>query len=157
MLRVVEVISDMNIGGAGRLLLNRIKNTDKEKYDITVIVPKGSLLLNPLKNENINVYEIDGGKNKSFDIKSIFEFLKAIKDLSPDIINCHASMNARFAAKLLRVKVKLFTRHCDFSISGALRFRIVRQFFGFFNNFISFLHMKRSLYIKRPLLRQLFF
>ena len=44
MIRVVESISDKNIGGAGVLLLNKIKNMNSEKIDITVLVPKGSAL-----------------------------------------------------------------------------------------------------------------
>ena len=137
MLRVVEVISDSNIGGAGRLLINRIKNTDRQKFDITVILPQGSLLLNELKKENINICEINGGKNKSFDVKSFFEIFKTIKKISPDIINCHSSLCARVAAKILRVRVKLFTRHCDFPMSGLYKIKIFRILIGFFNNFLS--------------------
>ena len=137
MLQVVEVISDQNIGGAGRLLVNRIKNTDISQYHITVIIPKDSMLLNLLKSENVNVIEINGGKNKSFDVKSFFEFLKIINRLSPDIINCHASMSARLAAKILRVRVKIFTRHCDFPKKTFLKIPIIKSIFRFFNNYIS--------------------
>lgn len=137
MLQVLEVISDQNIGGAGRLLINRIKNTDRTQYHITVIIPKESMLLDLLKRENVNVIEINGAKNRSFDLKCFFKFLKIIKCLSPDIINCHASMSARLAAKMLGVRVKIFTRHCDFPIKSFLKIPILRVALGFFNNYIS--------------------
>ena len=44
MIKVIEVISDTNIGGAGILLINRLKHTNKELFDTTVILPKGSKL-----------------------------------------------------------------------------------------------------------------
>ena len=75
MLRVVEVVSDMNIGGAGRLLLDRIKNMDREKFDITVVIPKGSMLKEPLLLENVNVCEVNGGKNRSLDIRGFLGML----------------------------------------------------------------------------------
>lgn len=137
MLRVLEVISDMNIGGAGRLLLNRVKNTDKERFELSVIIPKGSMLLEPLSKENIIVYEIDGGKNKSFEPKSFLSFFKLIKRINPDIINSHGSMNARISAKLLGIKVKIFTRHCDFPTRKLLNLVGIRGLVRFFNGGLS--------------------
>lgn len=137
MLRVVEAISDANIGGAGRLLINRIKNTDREKFDIVVVLPRGSMLKSVLLAEGVKVYEINGGKDKSFDIKGFIGMLSVIRKLKPDIVNSHGSLNARFAAKICGVKVKLFTRHCDFPVKRIFKFRIVKRVFGFFNNFLS--------------------
>lgn len=136
MLRVVEVISDMNVGGAGRLLLNRIKNTDKSRFEITVVVPQKSMLAKLFRAEGVEVYEICGGKNKSFELKSFFNFYKTVKKLKPDIINTHGSMNARLSAKLLGVKVKLFTRHCDFPTPKIFRTPIIGRALRFINNIL---------------------
>ena len=137
MLRVVEAISDANIGGAGRLLINRIKNTDRENFDIVVVLPRGSMLKSVLLAEGVKVYEINGGKDKSFDIKGLVGMISIIRKLKPDIVNSHGSLNARFAAKICGVKVKLFTRHCDFSVKRIFKLGIVKRVFGFFNNFLS--------------------
>lgn len=137
MLRVLEVISDMNIGGAGRLLINRIKNTDKEKVDITVVIPKGSLLKSLLVLERVNLFEINGGKDSSFDIKGFFAVASIIRKLKPDIVNAHGSLSARIAAKICGVKVKIFTRHCDFPISRVFKIRIVKKCFSAINDFLS--------------------
>ena len=43
MIHILEVISDTNMGGAGRLLLARLEKTNREKIRTTVLLPKGSL------------------------------------------------------------------------------------------------------------------
>ena len=38
MIKVVEVLSDTNIGGAGRLLLTRFALSDKQKFDESIVL-----------------------------------------------------------------------------------------------------------------------
>ena len=94
MIKVVEAISDMNIGGAGRLLLSRIAKTDKNKFSYTIILPKGSSLASHFKQMGVKTIEIKGCQNKSLDLISFFRFYKAIKAIAPDVLNSHACMNA---------------------------------------------------------------
>lgn len=126
MIRVVEAISDANIGGAGRLLINRIKNADRSRFDYTVVLPKGSLLSASLREIGVKVVEINACSNKSFDIKGTVELYKIIKKNSPDILNSHACMSARIAGKLAAVRVNLYTRHCDFPIKSIYSIKPVR-------------------------------
>ena len=58
-MRIIEAISDTNIGGAGILLLNRLACTDTEKYQTTVILPKGSMLMERVCALGIKCVEID--------------------------------------------------------------------------------------------------
>lgn len=44
-IRVVHIISDTNIGGAGVLLCNLLRHTDRTRYDPFVILPMGSALI----------------------------------------------------------------------------------------------------------------
>ena len=44
MLKILNIISDSNIGGAGRCLFNFLKYYDRKKFAVKVVVPKGSLL-----------------------------------------------------------------------------------------------------------------
>ena len=44
MIKILNIISDSNIGGAGRCLLNFLKYYDRKKFAVKVVVPKGSLL-----------------------------------------------------------------------------------------------------------------
>lgn len=43
-IKVLNVISDTNIGGAGKCVINYCKNRNKDKYEIVVVMPKDSLL-----------------------------------------------------------------------------------------------------------------
>lgn len=136
-IKVVEAISDLNVGGAGKLLLNRIKQSNNSLFDYTVILPKGSLLAEMLKKEKIKVLEINGCKNKSFDFKGIGELLWAIKHISPDILNSHACMSARIAGRVAGVSVNLYTRHCDFPVKSIFSFSIVNICVKALNDFLS--------------------
>jgi hypothetical protein len=42
MTKLVHVISDSNIGGAGRYLLTFLRNCDRKQYDVSLILPRGS-------------------------------------------------------------------------------------------------------------------
>lgn len=60
MLKVMNIISDTNIGGAGRVLINYLKYRDKENFDVSVALPRGSKLKEPLETLGSVVYEVDG-------------------------------------------------------------------------------------------------
>lgn len=137
MISVVEAITDTNVGGAGRLLLNRIKNSNNNEFKYTVLLPRGSALIPLLKDANIDFFEIDGAYDKSFDIKGCFEFYEALKILKPDIINAHGALDARIAGKFAGVAVKLYTRHCDFPTSGAYRLSLVKKLVSCGTDFLS--------------------
>lgn len=49
MIRVLNIISDTNIGGAGRVLINYLQYTDRTQFDTAVALPRGSLLKAPLE------------------------------------------------------------------------------------------------------------
>ena len=44
MIKVLNILTDTNIGGAGRLLVNYLHNFDREKFDVKVVLPKNSAL-----------------------------------------------------------------------------------------------------------------
>ena len=44
MTKVLNIISDTNIGGAGRCLINFLKYYDRTKYEVKVILPENSQL-----------------------------------------------------------------------------------------------------------------
>ena len=43
-IKVVQISSDTNIGGAGKCILTFLKNYDRDKFDICAVIPKNSLL-----------------------------------------------------------------------------------------------------------------
>ena len=44
MYKVINVISDSNIGGAGKCILNFLKYDDENKFEVIAVIPKNSLL-----------------------------------------------------------------------------------------------------------------
>ena len=130
MIKVVEAISDTNIGGAGVLLLNRLENTDRRIIDTTVIIPKGSELKNRFFKLGVRVVEINCGKDSSFDIKTLAAYIYVIKKLSPDILSSHGSLNSRIAGILTGVPSCIYTRHCVYPVSGIYKIPPIRFLFG---------------------------
>jgi len=129
-MKIIESITDTNIGGAGILLLNRLKHTDLNKYDITVIVPQGSKLIPRLSALGIEVVELKGRGDSSFNIASLLRYIKVIKRISPDIVNAHSSLAFRIAALFCRVPVRISTRHCAYPTPKIYNFRIAKRIVG---------------------------
>jgi glycosyltransferase involved in cell wall biosynthesis len=111
-IKIIHVLSDTNIGGAGQLLLNQLKHFDKDKFLIKVVLPKDSLLKPKIEKLGYEVIETQNGADKSLDFAAIPEFIRIFKREKPNIVHCHSSLSARIAAWLKRVKMRIFTKHC---------------------------------------------
>ena len=137
MIKVIEAISDSNIGGAGVLLYARLKNSDKNRFATTVLIPRGSRLTERFKSIGISVFEVDCIPDKAYDPSAILNLVKAIKKIAPDIINTHGWLTARIAATLCRVPIRIYTRHCAFPLSNLSKNFIIRKYFGVMTNILS--------------------
>jgi len=133
MLKVMQVSSDTNIGGAGKCILTFLKFFDRENFDIPVVLPQGSLLKEGCEALGAKVIEIDAMRDKSFDVKAIKELVRVFKAEKPDIVHAHASMSAKIAAKLCGIKV-VYTRHSVFEPSPKISKGLGKILSGFANN-----------------------
>jgi len=109
MLKVIQVLSDSNIGGAGKVVLNMIKYFDTQKINSKVIMPVNNKLKKLLAN-HCEILELKNLNEVSFDFSLIKIFLDIFRKEKPDIIHTHASFSARVAAKKLKIKT-VYTRH----------------------------------------------
>ena len=116
MIRVLHVISDKNIGGAGRLLLNLLREADREKFEISVALPDGSLLIPHIEELKIKVFRLNGGTS-SKELSAIREMRKIIKEIRPHIVHTHSALFARIAARTCGVPINLNTKHCSLEVS----------------------------------------
>ena len=116
-MKIAEVITDTNIGGAGVLLLNRLRCTDFEKYQTYVLVPQNSKLISKLGCIGVNVVPVECDGDNSWSLKDVKTYKRILKKIAPDVINCHGCLSARVAAKSIGVPVKICTRHCVFPIT----------------------------------------
>lgn len=133
MIKVVEVSSDSNIGGAGKCILTFLKNFDREKFDVSVVVPKGSLLISDIEKLDVKIYQLDNLAEKSLDFKAISGLKTLFKQIKPDIVHTHASMSARIAAKLCGIKT-VYTRHSVFPPSALISKGLGKVINGCINN-----------------------
>ena len=132
MIKLIQVSTDTNIGGAGIWLLNFLEYYDREKIDITVIIPKDSALKKRIEELGVSYIEAENIADVSFSIAAIGELRKIIKNVKPDVVHTHASLSARIASRIEGVPT-INTRHC---IEGKKR-GIKRLIYRFINNMLS--------------------
>lgn len=115
-MKVLECITDTNIGGAGVLLVTRLKDTDRTKFQTGVVLPKESQLIERLTSLDFPIHPIDGSNDRSFSILAIPRYLSLFRREKPDLVHCHGSLSARIAAMLCGVPVRVYTRHCVYPL-----------------------------------------
>lgn len=127
MIKVMNIISDTNIGGAGKDVITYCNNYNKDKIELTVVIPKGSMLKEEIEKTNAKIIEIDGLKDKSFDVQAIPKLINLIKREKPNIVHTHASLSARIAAKCCKNVKIVYTKHCVFPPGKKYNYAIVRR------------------------------
>ena len=132
-MRVLHVISDHNIGGAGILLLNLLKHFDRSRVESVVALPKDSMLCKRLQALKIPFYGLEHSCDR-VSIASVKELRTLIKALSADAVHANAALAARVAGRSCRVRV-VHTRHCCFPTDGKNKF--MREIMGIGNRLLS--------------------
>lgn len=113
MIRVLNVISDTNTGGAGHVLLNYLRHADRSEFETLVALPGGSALADPIRALDVPVREIDGMADRSLAPKAVPALCRVIGEVRPDIVHTHGSLSGRIAARMKGCKA-VYTKHCAF-------------------------------------------
>lgn len=121
MIRVLNVISDSNIGGAGRVLLNYLQYADRNQFETLVAVPRGSLLCEPLRELSGVVYEVDGLAERSYHKDDVRTLMELIRKVNPDIVHTHGALSGRIAGRRCG-KAVVYTRHSAFPVPAKLKY-----------------------------------
>ena len=121
MKRILNIISDTNIGGAGRVILNYLNYTDRSQFETLVAVPRGSLLKDPLEKAGAKVYEVDGMADRSYHKDDVKLLQTLIREVKPDLVHTHGALSGRIAAKRCHVPV-VYSRHSAFPVPAKLRY-----------------------------------
>lgn len=132
MIKVIQVITDTNIGGAGIWLLNFLKTYNRTLIDMSVIIPSGAMLKEKIEALEVRVIEAENIADSSFSIGGIKELERIFAEEEPDIVHTHASLSARIAAKRRGIKV-VHTRHCLEENKKGIK----KAVYGFLNNSLS--------------------
>ena len=136
MTRVLNIISDTNFGGAGRVILNYLHYANRKAFETVAIVPKNSLLTPMLKEQKVKVYEADGIADQSYSREGVRTLRALIRQLQPDIVHTHGALSGRIAAKLCGVPV-VYTRHSVFPVPKKLHYPPGRWVNGLMNQLFA--------------------
>ena len=121
MIRVLNVISDTNIGGAGRVILNYLRYSDRDRFETWAALPRGSLLKPPLEEAGAQVLEVEGIADRSFhrdDVKVLAALLRVER---PDLVHTHGCLSGRIAAKRCGLPA-VYSRHSAFPVPAKLKY-----------------------------------
>jgi glycosyltransferase involved in cell wall biosynthesis len=132
LVKVLHIISDTNIGGAGNLLLNYLHSHDSGAFSVSVAMPRGGMLKERILPLGIRVHELDCLRDKSFDTKAIKALARLIREDDPDIVHTHGALSGRIAGKRCGKRV-VFTRHSGFISNPAFTKGLGRVAFKFIN------------------------
>jgi glycosyltransferase involved in cell wall biosynthesis len=116
-LRVLHIVSDSNIGGAGRLLLNFLAHYDRSRLQVYVLCPAGSLLEERcLAEPGVTVLALpELPLDESFAPgrlwKQIPAIIRVIRKYKINVAHTHASFAGRLAARLSGGVCVIYTRH----------------------------------------------
>lgn len=119
-MKILMVISDTNIGGAGKWILEFFRYVDQSRFFVKAVIPFGSKLKELYTEAGLSVIECDGIADCSFSPKGVKQLYKIFRKEKPDIVHSHGAMSARVAGKLpfSCVKKVIFTRHSVFEPQG---------------------------------------
>lgn len=110
MISVMHILSDSNIGGAGRYVADITVALDPERFQVLVVVPPEAAIV-PLLPAAVEVVELPGMiADASYSRSSVQALSALIRTRRPDIVHTHGSLAGRIAARINQVKV-VYTRH----------------------------------------------
>ena len=121
MIRVLNIISDTNIGGAGRVILNYLRYADRDRFETWVAVPRGSQLKAPLEEAGARVLEVDGAADRSYAREDVKALRSLIARVRPDLVHTHGCLSGRIAARRLHIPV-VYSRHSAFPVPARLKY-----------------------------------
>ncbi len=123
-LRLLLVLSDKNIGGAGRQLLSYLSCFDRQSFDVTVALPEGAALADEVTRFGVRL--LFCGKETSFSLAATKAYYRLIRAEKPHIVHTNAALSARIAALFAAVPIRIYTRHCVYPLPTFFKYRPVR-------------------------------
>ena len=136
MTKLIHIISDSNIGGAGRCLVNYLRCHDRSRFAVSVILPRGSLLIPEIAALDVPYIEADGIAERSFSPAAVRALSRILKREQPHIVHTHGSFSGRIAAKLCGSRI-VYPRHSAFPVSPRLQKGVFHHLNGWLGGFFA--------------------
>ncbi|MCL2379113.1 MAG: glycosyltransferase family 4 protein [Defluviitaleaceae bacterium] len=137
MTKILHILTDKNIGGAGHQVLALISAMDTSAFETEVILPEDSRVVPLLAARGITYHEAPNIAEKSFSLAGVRTLYGMIKRLKPDIVHTHSSLSGRIAARIYGPARVVHTRHSAFPIAGWRKRFPIKQLSGLLNNSLS--------------------
>ncbi len=137
MIKVLTIMTDATLGGAGRVVLQTLQCLDRSRFEMIVAVPAGSALVSLVEELGYRVIETQKGHDRSWERGAVKEYKRIIRAEKPDIVHTHSSLAGKVAAWLLGVPVRIYTRHCVFEMPRRATTFPGKQISGLINNTLS--------------------
>lgn len=112
-IKVTHILTDSNIGGAGRLLRYFLEEVDREQFEYSVILPEDAALIPEIEALGVPVVTAYGIADRSNAPEMQGILTEKIKRLAPDILHTHSSRTGRFAGVDAKVPRIVLTKHCS--------------------------------------------
>ncbi|HHY39275.1 MAG TPA: glycosyltransferase [Clostridia bacterium] len=110
--RILHVISDRNVGGAGRYVIYLLQQPAMREFDVEVACPGEGRLIEELSGLGMKVIPLSPAcQDRSLSLSGIWELYRIMKKNKYDIVHSHSSLSARVAARLSGVRGIVYTRH----------------------------------------------
>ncbi len=130
MKKLLHVITDSGIGGAGVLLMNLFRHLDLSRYQPVLVLSPGSALCERARELGIRYVELAVHADCSFSLSDIAVLVSFFRVEKPDILHTHACLSARIAGLLSGVPHAVDTKHCAYALSplaGSLPLRLAMR------------------------------
>lgn len=126
-IKILHVLTDKNIGGAGRWLLYYLNYHNREKFEVKVALPADSLLCEAVRQKGVEVIALAELADCSFDKRAFRPLWRLMRQEKPDILHTHASLTARLAGRAAGVPTIIHTKHCMEGSPGKLPKKLARR------------------------------
>lgn len=131
-IKILQIITGIDIGGAENHLLSLVKGLDKSKYDISVVYLKGKGELKE-KFKKIGISPIFIGLKFNYDITALWKLFWLIKKNRYDIVHAHlfhADVYGVWAAFLAKIPVIISSEHNEDQF-------LKKRLYSLLNRFVS--------------------
>lgn len=113
-IKVLHIIPKFGTGGAERLVLDLLENSDTENFDVAAVslyAETGTLFEREIRNKNLKVYYLD--KHRGADFSMVYKLKRIFRMFRPDIIHTHLYVlrYVLLPARLEQVPVMVHTLH----------------------------------------------
>lgn len=112
-IKIIHIIPALNIGGAEKILIDILRNINKNRFEFLVICLKeAGVLASQLQSVGIPIVSVD--KKSKLGIDSLIKMIRIIRKFQPNIIHTHlfgGTIYGRVSAWIARVKCVVTTEH----------------------------------------------